>query len=251
MEQLQLVLSDFQGPLDLLLHLIYQSKIDIYNIPIAEITRQYMEYLHKMNVLKLDIAGDYLVMAATLMRIKSQLLLPQNQSEKRADNSLNKADPRSDLVAQLLTYQSFKNVAQTLKEQEKQRHHLHAKSLSALSTEKKQGIRLKPGVKIATDLARAMTDLLQQRDSSILHPQIKSEKISLKQAKTSIIAQLQIKPQTTFGNLLRKQSTVEEVVTKFMAILELIKNQIIVVQQADYHADILVKLRLRSKLLCN
>lgn len=136
MEQLQLVLSDFQGPLDLLLHLIYQSKIDIYNIPIAEITRQYMEYLHKMNVLKLDIAGDYLVMAATLMRIKSQLLLPQNQSEKRADNSLNKADPRSDLVAQLLTYQSFKNVAQTLKEQEKQRHHLHAKSLSALSTEK-------------------------------------------------------------------------------------------------------------------
>ncbi|MGL5885059.1 MAG: segregation and condensation protein A, partial [Bombilactobacillus sp.] len=69
MEKLQLVLSDFQGPLDLLLHLIRQSKIDIYNIPIAGITEQYMEYLHKMNVLQLDIAGDYLVMAATLMRI--------------------------------------------------------------------------------------------------------------------------------------------------------------------------------------
>ena len=75
-EQLTLILTDFEGPLDLLLHLINQTKIDIYDIPIAEITTQYLDYLHQMQELKLDIAGDYLVMAATLMKIKSKLLLP-------------------------------------------------------------------------------------------------------------------------------------------------------------------------------
>ena len=248
MEKLQLVLSDFQGPLDLLLHLIRQSKIDIYNIPIAEITEQYMEYLHKMNVLQLDIAGDYLVMAATLMRIKSQLLLPQAPTEQHTTTSDNTEDPRSDLVAQLLTYQAFKSVAQTLKQQEKKRRQLHAKPLSALAA-KDQEIRLKPGVKVAADLARAVADLLQKQDLSRRPPQIKAEKITLKQAQTAIMEQLQLQPQTTFGNLLRQQAGIEEVVTKFMALLELIKKQVIVVQQTDYQADILVQLR--SKLLCN
>lgn len=248
MEKLQLVLSDFQGPLDLLLHLIRQSKIDIYNIPIAEITEQYMEYLHKMNVLQLDIAGDYLVMAATLMRIKSQLLLPQAPTEQHTTASDNTGDPRSDLVAQLLTYQAFKSVAQILKQQEKKRRQLHAKPLSALAA-KDQEIRLKPGVKVAADLARAVADLLQKQDLSRRPPQIKAEKITLKQAQTAIMEQLQLQPQTTFGNLLRQQAGIEEVVTKFMALLELIKKQVIVVQQTDYQADILVQLR--SKLLCN
>ena len=248
MEKLQLVLSDFQGPLDLLLHLIRQSKIDIYHIPIAEITEQYMEYLHKMNVLQLDIAGDYLVMAATLMRIKSQLLLPQAPTEQHTTTSDNTGDPRSDLVAQLLTYQAFKSVAQTLKQQEKKRRQLHAKPLSALAA-KDQEIRLKPGVKVAADLARAVADLLQKQDLSRRPPQIKAEKITLKQAQTEIMKQLQLQPQTTFGNLLRQQASIEEVVTKFMALLELIKKQVIVVQQTDYQADILVQLR--SKLLCN
>lgn len=249
MEKLQLVLSDFQGPLDLLLHLIRQSKIDIYHIPIAEITEQYMEYLHKMNVLQLDIAGDYLVMAATLMRIKSQLLLPQAPTEQHTTASDNPVDPRSDLVAQLLTYQAFKSVAQTLKQQEKKRRQLHAKPLSALAAAKGQGIRLKPGVKVAADLARAVADLLQKQDLTKQAPQIKAEKITLKQAQTAIMEQLQLQPQTTFGNLLRQQASIEEVVTKFMALLELIKKQVIVVQQTDYQADILVQLRL--KLLCN
>ncbi|MCX0278535.1 segregation and condensation protein A [Bombilactobacillus mellis] len=248
MEKLQLVLSDFQGPLDLLLHLIRQSKIDIYNIPIAKITEQYMEYLHKMNVLQLDVAGDYLVMAATLMRIKSQLLLPQAPTEQHTTTSDNTVDPRSDLVAHLLTYQAFKSVAQTLKQQEKKRQQLHAKPLSALAA-KDQEIRLKPGVKVAADLARAVADLLQKQDLSRRPPQIKAEKITLKQAQTAIMEQLQLQPQTTFGNLLRQQAGIEEVVTKFMALLELIKKQVIVVQQTDYQADILVQLR--SKLLCN
>lgn len=249
MEKLQLVLSDFQGPLDLLLHLIRQSKIDIYNIPIAEITEQYMEYLHKMNVLQLDIAGDYLVMAATLMRIKSQLLLPQAPTEQHTTASDNPVDPRSDLVAQLLTYQAFKSVAQTLKQHEKKRQQLHAKPLSALAAAKDQEIRLKPGVKVAADLARAVADLLQKQDLTKQASQIKAEKITLKQAQSAIMEQLQLQPQTTFGNLLRQQAGIEEVVTKFMALLELIKKQVIVVQQTDYQADILVQLR--SKLLCS
>ncbi len=106
-EQLTLVLTDFEGPLDLLLHLIKQTKIDIYDIPIAEITAQYLDYLHQMQVLKLDVAGDYLVMAATLMKIKSKLLLPK-APELIEEETEEYVDPRQELVDQLLAYQASK-----------------------------------------------------------------------------------------------------------------------------------------------
>ena len=106
---LTLVLNDFSGPLDLLWHLIRTNEVDIYDIPIAEITAQYLDYLHQMQDLALDVAGDYFVMAANLMVLKSRLLLPQPEPETMAPDEA--PDPRADLVAQLLTYQVYQEAA--------------------------------------------------------------------------------------------------------------------------------------------
>ncbi|HCC68517.1 MAG TPA: segregation/condensation protein A [Nitrospiraceae bacterium] len=110
----QIKLPVFEGPLDLLLHLIKEAKIDIYDIPIAIITKQYLEYLELMKELNLEIAGDFLVIAATLIYIKSKMLLPPDESPSEEQ----KEDPRAELVARLLEYQTFKEASKTLRERE-------------------------------------------------------------------------------------------------------------------------------------
>ncbi|EPC12793.1 Segregation and condensation protein A [Lacticaseibacillus paracasei subsp. paracasei Lpp230] len=122
---LTLVLNDFSGPLDLLWHLIRTNEVDIYDIPIAEITAQYLDYLHQMQDLALDVAGDYFVMAANLMVLKSRLLLPQPEPETMAPDEA--PDPRADLVAQLLTYQVYQEAAKDLKAREAKRAQAYAK----------------------------------------------------------------------------------------------------------------------------
>ena len=107
-DNLTLELPNFEGPLDLLLHLIKVQKIDIYDIPIAQITSQYLAYLHQMQKLNLKIAGEYFVMSAMLLRIKSQSLLPQNDFTEENDEQ---EDPRDELVQQLITYSVFKKVS--------------------------------------------------------------------------------------------------------------------------------------------
>src|SRR3989338_5253833 len=108
-------LEVFEGPLDLLLYLIKKEEIDIYDIPIAKITDQYLEYLELMKLLDLTIAGEFLVMAATLMHIKSRMLLPPDQLEEAGEEE---ADPRTELVRRLLEYRKFKEAAQDLSQME-------------------------------------------------------------------------------------------------------------------------------------
>ena len=105
MEEIKIKLAVFEGPLDLLLHLIKKLEIDVYDIPVATITEQYMQYIHAMKILELEVAGEYLVMAATLMAIKSQMLLPKQ--ELIAEVEEYEEDPRDMLVAQLLEYRKF------------------------------------------------------------------------------------------------------------------------------------------------
>ena len=114
MEEIKIKLAVFEGPLDLLLHLIKKLEIDVYDIPVATITEQYMQYIHAMKILELEVAGEYLVMAATLMAIKSQMLLPKQ--ELIAEVEEYEEDPRDMLVAQLLEYRKFKYAAEQLSE---------------------------------------------------------------------------------------------------------------------------------------
>src|SRR5690625_3732718 len=112
----QVKIDTFEGPLDLLLHLIKKFEIDIYDIPVAEITEQYMNYIQQMKKLELNIASEYLVMAATLLVLKSQMLLPKQELNEEIDDY--EDDPREDLVKRLIKYRQYKEVAYNLEEKE-------------------------------------------------------------------------------------------------------------------------------------
>ena len=130
----------FEGPLDLLLHLINRLEIDIYDIPVAEITEQYVAYIHTMKELELDVASEYLVMAATLLAIKSKMLLPKHEDEwdEEEEEFLYEEDPRDELVMQLLEYKKYKEAAGEFKNLEAERELILTKTpidLSPYSTE--------------------------------------------------------------------------------------------------------------------
>lgn len=124
----------FEGPLDLLLHLINRLEIDIYDIPMAEITDQYLLYIHAMSELKLDDASEYLVMAATLLAIKSKMLLPKHEEEVHDEIMFEEDDPRDELVERLIEYKRYKEAALNLKEKERERGEIFMKPPSDLSS---------------------------------------------------------------------------------------------------------------------
>src|SRR5690625_3049930 len=116
----------FEGPLDLLLHLINQYEIDIYDIPVAQITDQYLDYIHQMERLELNIASEYLVMAATLLALKSQMLLPKQEIKEEIDEY--EEDPREELVQRLIKYRKFKEAAYHLQEKESDANQIYMRS---------------------------------------------------------------------------------------------------------------------------
>ena len=152
MEELNVKLDIFEGPLDLLLHLIKTMEIDIYDISIAEITEQYMSYIHTMRKLDLEIAGEFIVMAATLMSIKSKMLLPQEIVELDEDSEYEAIDPREALVQQLLDYKKFKYVATVLKELETERGDYFTKEVTDLSMYEQESKPLEPNEITTIDL---------------------------------------------------------------------------------------------------
>jgi segregation and condensation protein A len=239
-EQLTLVLTDFEGPLDLLLHLIKQTKIDIYDIPIAEITAQYLDYLHQMQVLKLDVAGDYLVMAATLMKIKSKLLLPK-APELIEEETEEYVDPRQELVDQLLAYQAFQKVATVLQERELERQQLFAKPASSNPAEKV--VPLARGVIKPRDLAAAVSKMLVEAQAKQpVFKTVQNDEISITDKMSWIVRHLAAQP-VAFEALVVVKTDRDEIVTTFLAVLELMKDRKIICEQADYDASIMVRLK--------
>ncbi|CAJ1175075.1 segregation and condensation protein A [Companilactobacillus nantensis] len=240
MQKLNLVLTDFEGPIDLLLHLIKESKVDIYDIPIAQITQQYIDYLNSMKVLELDIAGDYLVMASTLMSIKSKMLLPQAPDE--IDDEFEADDPRDELVSQLLTYQTYKRVAAYFEEKEQVRKQQFDKEVSLPTKQLEQF--LEPGSVVLDDLASTYAELLREKKNRIPETEtIENETLSIEDATKNIMSELQSVRKTTFKALLKLHDNIEEIVTDFMAILELASKQLVSVQQADFKSELFIELR--------
>lgn len=244
-EQLTLVLSDFEGPLDLLLHLIKQTKIDIYDIPIAEITAQYLDYLHQMQELALDIAGDYLVMAATLMKIKSKLLLPKPPVLVE-EETIDYVDPRQELVDQLLAYQAFQKIAGVLQEREMERQQLFAKPASTNPAEKV--VPLARGVIKPRDLAAAVSKMLAEaKASQPVFKTVQNDEISITEKMNWITNQLSRQANAvTFESLVVNPNDCDEIVTTFLAILELMKDRRIVCDQLTYETQIFVMLKEES-----
>ena len=203
----------FDGPLDLLLHLIQQEELEITDIPIAKITRQYLETLELMRELDLEVAGEFLVMAATLMRIKARMLLPPAVTETEEE------DPREGLVRQLLEYSRMKEAAQDLGRLESERRLLFDRG-SPAQLEDPEASELLP-VSIFR-LMDALKNVLSRQAPPIVHT-VNAEPLSLEDAISLMRGQLLATPRLLFEELLDKFVTRIEKITAFLGLLELLK----------------------------
>ncbi|WP_225047297.1 segregation and condensation protein A [Lacticaseibacillus kribbianus] len=236
---LTLVLNDFSGPLDLLWHLIRTNEVDIYDIPIAAITSQYLDYLRQMQELRLDVAGDYFVMAASLMALKSQMLLPQAEPDEELPDDY--VDPRADLVSQLLTYQVYQEAAGAFKSLEQARAKSYAKPETLPDADFQ--VPMAPGAVKLRDLTAAMAAVVARQlatAQTIAH--IEAEPVSVTARIESVMQDLARWHSCRFERLL-EQRTVEAVVTTFMALLELMKTAQVVCTQEEPFAPIIVTLK--------
>jgi len=219
----EIKLDIFEGPLDLLLYLIRKNEIDIYNIPIALITEQYLEYLDIMRSLNLDLAGEYLVLAATLIHIKSRLLLPPVEGEEDGEEG---EDPRNELVRQLLEYQAFKEAALSLEARPLLDRDVFTRGAppeEPAAAEQEVETMIEVGV---FELVQAFRTLMAGLDRSE-DMAIDTEKMSLTDRINEIMERLTEEKELTFTALLGERTDRKRIVYTFLAILELMKLRMV------------------------
>ena len=225
-------LEVFEGPLDLLLYLIKKEELNITDIPIAKITDQYLEYLELMQLLDLDIAGEFLVMAATLMHIKSQMLLPPGQANQEETEE----DPRAELVRRLLEYKKFKEAASQLAQMESQQKRLFSR-VGALQPEG-SAISKETLVEASLfDLITAFTKVLKDIPKNVFLEVVKDE-FTVSQKMHDILHMMVEKQSIFFLDLFKAAKYKTEMITIFLALLELIRLKAVVIKQALLFGDI-------------
>ncbi|MBT8046646.1 MAG: segregation/condensation protein A [Pontiella sp.] len=234
----KVMLEVFEGPLDLLLYLIKKDEVDIYDIPIGRITDQYMEYLQLMKVLDLNIAGDFLVMSATLMLIKSRMLLPVE--ERKEMDEEDEEDPRWDLVRQLVEYKKFKDAADHLEDLE-----LHMENVFARESEHVE-LGAPPEVDLRDasifDLISSLNEALGRVQEEDLQ-EIFAEEYTVGQKVTYIIENLKVAKRLSISDIFTGMVSRQEIVCTFLAVLELIKLNRIAAVQDDHFGEIVVEPR--------
>jgi len=239
-EVLQLELDVFEGPLDLLLHLINQLEIDIYDIPIAKITDQYMNYLHHMQTIQIDVASEYFVMAATLMRIKSEMLVPRNENEAELEEDFyEEEDPRKPLMELLLEYKQIKDVVPKFEELSEDRADYFGKTPSDIS-DYQETVELKDQGLGVDDLADVFSQVLKRHKLETPQPTtIETEEVTVVEKIDDIKKRIYQahNRRLSFSELI-KQPTRQSIVVTFLALLELMKDNQIMVQQASIQSDI-------------
>jgi segregation and condensation protein A len=230
---LRVSLPAFQGPLDLLLHLIQRDEIDVYDIPIAHITRQYLDTLELMQNLDLEVAGEFLVMAATLMRVKARMLLPPIASEEEEE------DPRDSLVRQLLEYRRFKEAARDLERLEGDRRLLWERGAPAQLEDPEAGELVPVSLFRLLD---ALKKALERSKPEIVHT-IQAETISLEEAIAVMKERLRERPRLLFEEVLEQFETRIEKITAFLGLLELLKQGVVNVVQEELFGAIWIAWR--------
>ncbi len=231
-EALQVFLEAFEGPLDLLLYLIRRQNLDILDIPIAEITRQYMRYIELMRELQLELAGEYLLMAATLAEIKSRMLLPRPQSESGEEGN----DPRAELVRRLQEYERFKQAAldiETLPRVDRDTFPASAE------LGERRVVRLLPEVTLQEMLV-ALRDVMERADM-FAHHHVSRERLSVRQRMSDVLGALRSQAFVEFTQLFRAEEGRMGVTVTFSAVLELLREGLIEIVQAEPFAPIHVR----------
>ena len=228
---LQVFLEAFEGPLDLLLYLIRRQNIDILDIPIAEITKQYVQYIELMKEMQLELAGEYLLMAAMLAEIKSRMLLPRPEAEEAEED-----DPRAELVRRLQEYERFKKAAEDISDLPRLERDVFIAGADAPErkiTEKLPDVTLK-------ELLLAFHDVLKRAEMfSKLHMQ--REPLSVRQRMSEILSRIKAGQFTGFAELFDPEEGRMGVAVTFVAILELLRESVIEVVQADDYAPLHVR----------
>ncbi len=230
-DALQVFLEAFEGPLDLLLYLIRRQNLDILDIPIAEITRQYMSYIDVMRGMQLELAGEYLVMAATLAEIKSRMLLPRPAAAGDEE-----ADPRAELVRRLQEYERFKRAAMDMEEL----HRIDRDTFPA-SAElvERRVVRLQPNVSLQEMLV-ALKDVMG-RAEMFAHHHISRERLSVRQRMSEVLGTMRSQAFVEFVTLFRAEEGRMGVTVTFIAILELLREGLIEIVQSEPYAPIHVR----------
>jgi len=228
---LQVFLEAFEGPLDLLLYLIRRQNIDVLDIPIAEITKQYVQYIELMSELQLELAGEYLLMAAMLAEIKSRMLLPRPQVEEDDEE-----DPRAELVRRLQEYERFKKAAQDISDLprlERDTFVLHAEAPERKVVAQLPDVTLK-------ELLLAFHDVLKRAEMfSNLH--LQREPLSVRQRMSEILSRINTNAFTGFEDLFDEEEGRMGVAVTFIAILELLRETVIEVVQAEEFSPLHVR----------
>jgi segregation and condensation protein A len=216
----------FEGPLDLLLYLIRKEKVDIHDIPIAPITRQYMEYLELMQEMNLDVAGEFLVMAATLVHIKAKMLVPVDPTEAQGDED--GVDPREALVQRLLEFQRYKDAAGILHQKGEIRAATWTRPDTVLPARDDAGEEmLEAGL---FDLVSAFKELLERRKTLLAH-EVAPQGKSVEERMDELLALLKEGESLEFLELFAAQETKADMIVTFLALLELIRLKRIKVYQ--------------------
>jgi len=225
-------LEMFEGPLDLLLYLVKKDHLNIYDIPIARVTEQYLQYINLMQLLDLNIAGEFLVMAATLMEIKSRMLLPAEESLGEQEQE----DPREELVKRLLEYERFKQVAETLRQKETdQREVFKRPQAEAQKTEfKEKEVYFEASI---FDLISAFSAALKDVPKEVFYEVIKDE-FTIEAKVHQILHHLLEVQSVRLSELFSKAKNKIEVIVTFLAILELAKMKEIVARQSELFQEI-------------
>ena len=217
----------FEGPLDLLLHLIKEQKMDIYDIRIAEITKQYLSYLDLLSELNLEMVGEYLVMAAELAKIKSKTLLPIPETEEDVLTAAGE-DPRAELMRRLLEYQRYKEAAFELRQKEYDQQQLFSRTGEVVLENSEEELLIEANV---FDLLTAFQKVLKEK-SFKKNYEIKVTTLSVSDRISGILEILNASESVTFDSLFTTLNTKQEVIVTFLAILELMRMQLIRSQQA-------------------
>jgi segregation and condensation protein A len=233
-DALEVFLEAFEGPLDLLLYLIKRQNVDILNIPIAHITEQYMEYVEIMKTVNLELAAEYLVMAAMLAEIKSRVLLPRPTLEEDED------DPRADLIRRLQEYERFKKAAQDIDTLPRMERELYQVDIETPELHVNKPL---PSVDMR-ELLMSLKDVLV-RAEMFTHHHIQKETLSIREKMTNVLAILSAEGFTDFVSLFNPDEGRMGIVVTFLAVMELSKESLVELVQSEAFAPIHVRARIR------
>lgn len=230
-DALEVFLETFSGPLDLLLYLIRKQNLDILDIPVAEVTRQYMGYVELMQAINIELAAEYLVMAAMLAEIKSRMLLPRPAGEDGEE-----ADPRAELIRRLQEYERYRTAAESLDRLPRVGREVH---LVAIENDQPPVKRVEPNVSLF-DLLDAFKEVLV-RAELYRHHLVRLEPLSVRERMTRILARINSEAFVSFEEMFDLHEGRRGLVVTFMALLELLKESLVVVVQQEPFAPIHLK----------